>query len=558
MNQDNDRPEGQGERLPEAIIAARSRISVIWLVPLAAVLVGAWLVFKTYSEQGTQIVIQFKTAEGLIAGKTRIKLKDVEVGTVEEVRVSEDLGHVEARARIERWAEKHITKGTRFWIERPRIAAGRVSGLGTLMSGTYVGMDPGRGGAPERQFVGLEVPPVVTGTEAGRRFVLQAPGLGSLNIGSPVTYRQIEVGQVAGFKLDPAGDHVDIRVFIAEPYDSLVRTTTRFWNTSGVNLKMSADGFQLDTESLVSVLIGGIAFDNPASLEPAEGAEADHPFPLYPSHEATRQVAYTRRESYLLYFDGSVRGLTVGAPVEFRGIKIGEVMDVRLQLLADDYTLRVPVLIQIQPDRIEVVGDRDKIDPSGGHEGILKLVEKGLRAQLKTGSLLTGQLYVDFDFHPEAPPAVVREQGDVPVLPTVPSPLEAITSNLTRLLGKLEALPLDEIGDDLRDAIRAVKELVGSEELVQAVRSFNAMMREGERAGQQINGELIPALDAALGQTRQALAGVSAVVTPTSPLYTEIQRMLRELTDAARSIRVMADYLERHPEALISGKGGRR
>lgn len=558
MNQDNNGLEGREDRLPEAIISPRSRISLIWLIPLTAILVGAWLVYKNYAETGPDILVQFKTAEGLVSGKTKIKLKDVEVGTVEEVRVTEDLGHVEMRARIEPWAAKHLTEGTRFWIERPRVTAGRVSGLGTLMTGAYVSMDPAPGDKPARRFVGLEVPPVVTGTEPGRRFVLQAPGLGSLNIGSPVIYRQIEVGKVVGFNLAPSGDHVAIRIFIAEPYDELVHTNSRFWNASGVNLKVSADGIQLDTETLVSVLIGGIAFDNPTTLEPTAPAEADHLFPLYANREATRQVTYVRKEDYLLYFEGSVRGLTVGAPVEFRGIKIGEVTDVRLQLLADDYSLRVPVLIQIQPERIEIVGNRDRLEATRPHEGVTRLVEKGMRAQLKTGSLITGQLYVDFDLHPEAPPATVRPEDEVPVLPTVPSPLEAITSNLTKLLGKLESLPLDEIGDDLRDTLRAVKELMASEELTQAVRSLNAMMREGERAGRQINAEVIPAVDSTLGEARQALAGVSAVVAPSSPLYTEIQRMLRELTDAARSIRVMADYLERHPEALITGKGGRR
>lgn len=558
MSQANERSEERGEQLPEAIVASRSRISVIWLVPLVAIVIGLWLVYKNYSEKGPQILIQFRTAEGLEVGKTKIKLKDVQVGTITDVRVSSDLKHVEARAEMEHWAEDHLTEGTRFWIERPRVTAGRVSGLGTLLSGAYVSMDPGPSGKPARTFVGLEDPPVVTGTEAGRRFVLRAPGLGSLNIGSPITYRQIEVGQVISFELDPAGEHVDIRIFVAEPYDQLVRANSRFWNTSGIDFRMSAEGIRFDTDSLVSVMIGGISFDNPASAQPAERVQADHQFPLYPSHEATRQVAYARKEDYLLYFDGSVRGLSIGAPVEFRGIKIGEVMDVRLELLADQHTLRVPVLIQIQPDRIETVGDPQGKDSTRPGEGIARMVDRGLRAQLGVGSLVTGQLYVDFDFHPEAVPAKIWEQDGIRVLPTVPRPLEAITSSLTKLLGKLEALPLAEIGQDLRESVASIKALAGSEELREAVRGLSGTMGEAQRAGQRLNNELMPALEATLKQTQQALANFSAVVTPQSPLYAEVQRMIRELTDAARSIRVMADYLERHPEALITGKGGKR
>ncbi len=557
MSQDNP-TEGPLERLPEAVIAARSQISVIWFIPLVAVAIGFWLVYQNYAARGPEIIIEFKTAEGLAAGKTKVKLKDVEAGTVVDVRVTTDLQHVEARARMEPWAEKHLTAGTHFWIERPRITAGRVSGLQTLMSGAYVGMDPGQGGEPERHFIGLEMPPLVTGTELGRHFVLRSPGLGSLNIGSPVIYRQIDVGRVVGFNLDPSRDYVDIRLFIAEPYDQLVRKHSRFWNASGVDFKLSADGVKVDMDSLVSVLIGGVAFDNPATPESREPAEEEQVFPLYGNQEATRQVAYATRDQYLLYFDGSVRGLSAGAPVELRGFKVGEVVDVRLQLLADDLSVRARVLIEVQPERVEVVGAEAKLTSANRQSGIEKMVERGLRAQLKTGSLLTGQLFVDFDFHPEVREATIGEENGARVLPTIPSSLETIASNLTRLLGKLEAVPVEQIGTDLRDAIRALKEILGSAEVRQAIASFNGMMREGERAGQRFNSEIVPALGTAVQHTHKVLDNLSALVTPASPLYTDVQRLLRELTDAARSIRVMADYLERHPEALITGKGGKR
>lgn len=550
--------EAAGERLPEAVVAARSRISVVWLIPLVAVLIGAWLVYQNYAGRGPEILIEFKTAEGLMAGKTRIKLKDVDVGLVEEVRVTDDLQHVAARARIEPWAEKYLTDGTRFWIERARITAGRVSGLGTLMTGSYVSMDPRPGGTASRHFIGLEMPPVVTGTEPGRHVLLRAPGLGSLNVGSPVIYRQIEVGQVVGFTLDPSGEHVDIRIFIAAPYDQLVRKESRFWNASGLDFKLSAAGVAVEMQSLVSVLIGGIAFDNPPTAEPQALADDEQVFLLYPNHEATQQVAYVTKEQYLLYFEGSARGLTVGAPVEMRGIKVGEVLSVRLQASAVDFSVRVAVLIEVQPERVEIVGLKGTPSADERHAGLEQLVEQGLRAQLKTASLLTGQLFVDFEVRPEAPPAALVQENGLRVLPTIPSTLDTITSTLTRVFDKLEAMPLEEIGEDARDTVRALKQLIGSPDVAQGISAFGAMMREGERAGQRINAELIPALSGTLQRSHKAMEGLSALVAPGSPLYSDLQRALRELSEAARSIRVMADYLERHPESLLSGKGTRR
>ncbi len=550
--------EGQGERLPEAIVAARGRFSVIWLIPLVAVAIGAWLVYQNYAGRGPEILIEFKTAEGLVAGKTRIKLKEVDVGFVEAVRVTADLHHVTVRARIEPWAEKYLTAGTRFWIERARITAGRVSGLGTLMGGAYVGMDPRLGGEPARHFIGLEMPPVVTGAETGGHYLLRAPGLGSLNVGSPVVYRQIEVGRVVSFTLGPSGEHVDIRIFIADPYDQLVRKRSRFWNASGVDLKLSAAGLAVEMESLVSVLIGGVAFDDPPSTEPQERAEDEQVFLLYPNHEATQQVAYATKERYLLFFEGSARGLVVGAPVEMRGIKVGEVLDVRLQLVMEDLDVRVAVLIEVQPERVEILGKEGGLSVRDRQAGMIKLVERGLRAQLKTGSLLTGQLFVDFEMHPDETPAAITQENGLRVLPTIPSTLDTITSTLTRVFDKLEAMPLGEIGEDARDTVRALKQLIGSPEVAQGISAFSAMMQEGERAGQRINSELIPALANTLQRSHKTLDNLGGLVAPTSPLYSDLQRALRELSDAARSIRVMADYLERHPEALISGKGARR
>ncbi|MDH3664878.1 MAG: MlaD family protein, partial [Alphaproteobacteria bacterium] len=327
--------------LPTPTERQRRGVSMVWIIPLVAAAIAAWLAFVALSERGPTVSISFKTAEGLEAGKTKVKYKDVDVGLVTEVTLSEDLSHIVVTAEMAKGAEAHMNDGTRFWIVRPRVGAGGVSGLSTLVSGAYVEIDPGEG-EPESTFVGLEEPPLIDSDVAGREFVLRTDTLSSISRGSPIQFRGLDVGEILGYELDEDGQGVSLHAFVQEPYDRLVSERTRFWNTSGISLELSADGINASTGSLQSLLVGGIAFDTPLTSTVEEAAAPGTAFPLYDSFKSLTEAAFVKTVPFLVHFDGSVRGLRVNAPVEFRGMKVGRVADVRLVYDADKGSLAIP------------------------------------------------------------------------------------------------------------------------------------------------------------------------------------------------------------------------
>ena len=552
-NSKKDRSELKGLPDPEFRTKKR-RISIVWLVPLVALAIGGWLGYKALSEKGPTITITFKSAAGLEAGKTKIKYKDVELGQVVSIDLDDNLSQVILKAELVKKAESFLSQNTRFWVVRARVAAGSVSGLGTLFSGAYIGLDPGQPGQPATHFQGLEIPPVVTTDLPGSHFVVRAASLGSLHIGVPVYFRRIEVGQVVSYKLDEEGQAVTIEVFVHDPHHELVRKNTRFWNASGLDVAIGAEGIRVDTESFVTLMIGGIAFDTPVNQEPGEPAEENDVFKLYKNRESISEKTYARKERWLLYFAGGVRGLKSGAPVELHGIQIGSVLDVNLEFDVEKESFSIPVLIETEPDRIKATG---KLPESAEKQKVMDyLVAKGLRAQLKTGSLITGQLLVAIDMHPEAPPANINWEGLYPELPTVPTSMEEITASLTQLLKKLEKLPIEQIGSDLRDTVSGAKQLINSAELQKSVTALNQALDQAQKFVASLNTSIAPELNEAVSNLNSALIQAQKLAKSlNSNVAPQADRTLKELQSAARSIKVWAEYLERHPEALIRGKG---
>lgn len=520
-------PERPAERdVAQAVVETRSRPSFIWVIPVVAALTGAFVAWRAISERGPAITIRFATAEGLEAGKTKIKYKDVEVGLVEAIELADDLSGVEVHARMRREFTHHLTRKTRFWVVKARVAGGQVSGLGTLFSGAYIAVDPATEGASAWEFVGLEQPPPFTSDEPGTVFHLRAESLGSLDVGSPVYYRWIEVGEVVSHVLDESGKDVAVDVFVRAPNDQRVRANTVFWNASGIDVHLTAAGLEVDTPSLASLLIGGVSFETPGDPASEPPVAEGFVFPLFPNKAATTKPALTLRRPFLLHFGQSVAGLVPGSPVEFRGIQIGEVREVHLEFDDRTATPRVPVLIEIQPQRIQAVA---------GNEGELRrrwnrMVEAGLRAQLTAHNLLTGQLAVSFDFHPGAAPKQIDWTQPVPELPTVPSPIEQLTTGLTRFVGRLQALPLEDIGDRVSSSLQQLEAVLV--DLQQAT----------------------PALVATLAEAERTLTSANALIAPDSQTSQDLRRALRELAEAARSLRLLAEQLEQEPESLIRGK----
>jgi paraquat-inducible protein B len=533
--------------LPEVEVKKRRGISLVWLIPLVAGAIAIWLAYTTLQEKGPQITVVFDNAEGLEAGKTQVKYRNVEVGLVDQVRLSEDLSHIVVTANLDKTMETHMKEGTRFWIVRPRVGFGGVSGLGTLLSGAYVEFDPGEG-QPARDFVGLAEPPPITSEKPGTQFVLHADRLGSIGRGAPVYYRSIAVGQVLGYELAEDKEGLTIKVFVDAPNDKLVRPSSRFWNASGVDVSLGTAGVEVSMESLQTLLAGGIAFDTPDIDQPGEPAAADTTFPLFASLRAVTEAGYTQRIPYLVQFDGSVRGLRAGAPVEFRGIRVGTVTDVRLQIDPAQDIVRIPVTLEIEPQRFGV--ERGPGDER--YAVMASLVERGLRAQLASGNLLTGELLVDLNFHPDSPPATLDRSGTYPEIPAVPGDLEAMTASVTTTLTKLATLPLPELVDDLRRTIQSVDGLVTSPDTKQAV---TALTQAAVRL-EALIGTLDQRVGPLFAQAQSTLAAANGMVAADAPLRYDMNALLKELTGAARSIRVFADYLERHPDALIRGKTG--
>ncbi len=539
--------------LPEGEPFARRRLSTVWLIPLIAVLVAAWLGIKTWSEQGPTITIAFKSASGLEVGKTLVKLKDVEIGRVKAIRVAADLKSVRVTAELVAGTEPWLTQGTRFWIARARVAAGRVSGLETLLSGSFIEIDPVIKGEPARSFVGLEDPPLFRTDEPGKRFVLRSDGSWTLSPGSPVYYLGLQVGETASSRLDAQGKAVRTEIFVSAPYDRLVRSNTRFWNASGLDLTVGADGVRLDTESFLTLLLGGVTFDNPPSLdEPAEPAKDGQAFPLYASRDQAHARVYETKKQYLMFFDGSVRGLSVGAPVLMRGIQIGKVLDVRLDFDADGLTFEIPVLIEIEPGRVHMKGKADALDFDRTME---HLVASGLRGQLEYGSLVTGQLYVALGIHPDVPKATITERDGYKVVPTAPATLDAVAGKVNGLLDRLGRLPLEDIANDLRDTVAGINKLINSEQVAGSLAQLEPLLKHADAVLAGLD-KMMPTASSTLDQARETLRSTRALVSSDSAVVGETVRLLRSLNAAARSIKGVADYLERHPEALIRGKGG--
>jgi paraquat-inducible protein B len=538
------------EQAPEARIQARHNFSIVWVVPIIALLIGGWMAIKAWSEKGPEITITFESAEGLEANKTKIKFKDVEMGTVTEIRLKNDLSGVIVTAEMARNAEDYLTEQSKFWVVRARVAAGEVSGLGTLFSGAYIGCIPSKEGKPASEFVGFEKPPVVTTGLPGRHFMLAAETLGSLDVGSPVYYRGIKVGQIVGYEFDADEELVNIRVFVSAPYHEKVMQSSRFWNVSGINFTLDTEGVKVDTQSLVSIMLGGVAFDLPEHLESDQHADQDRFFKLYANHNDTKQKTYTVKRYYLMYFDQSVRGLSPGAPVEIKGIKLGEVLDVKLVLNSDDQSFRVAILVMVEPERIDA-GMQSRIPPAAtegfADELVLQddletLVNKGLRAQLKTGNLLTGQLYVDLDFYPAAPPAEVVSINGQQIFPTIPAPLEQIAQRVDNILDEFEKVPFEKIGKELREAISALTLTLGEIKTISG----------------SVNRETLPRINTTLEDLQGALKGIEATIGEDSALSYNARMLTDEFLVAVRSLRSLLDYLEREPQALIFGKEGEK
>jgi paraquat-inducible protein B len=520
----------------DVVLSKRFDLPLVWLLPLIALLVSAWLIYKSASEKGLVITIDFPTAEGLEVDKTKIRYLNVDVGKVTAISINDDLKTIRVTAQMNSTANDYLKEKTSFWVVRPQVGLSGISGLGTLLSGSYIELKPGSGNQ-KLNFTGLTVPPVLKSHSDGKQFILETNNLGSMRPGTPITFHGIQVGEVLSHKLSDEASTIQLSIIINTPYDQFIRKDTRFWIDSGVDISASANGFKVRTGPLVSLLSGGIAFRTSAKDKPDDIKPEHSVFQLYDSYDESTQMAYSNTLKYVMQFNGSVRGLTEGAPVQLRGIPIGRVIDISLELNKKTAEISVPVIVELEPGRIESTTD-DKVSDEDVME---QLIKKGLRGQLQMGSIVTGQLLIDLDFHPESKEVTeIRKLKGYSVFPTTASSFEEFTHSAQIIMDKLAKLPLDKLTNEMNKTLSSVQDT--SNAATSMLITANGTMATAKTT---------------LGSASSTIKSAQSVLSTLEPGSTgnfEFHKLLQELTEASRSMKQLTDFLEQHPESLIRGK----
>lgn len=523
---------------------SRRRLSPIWIVPIVALLIGAWMVWHNIASRGPQITIEMETAEGIEAGKTLIKTRNVEVGKVESVRLSDNLDKTIVTARMSKDSERMLNEDTRLWVVKPRIGREGISGLNTVLSGAYIQLQPGDSREEADHFVALEQPPVTTQDAKGLRIDLTSNDGSVLSDGDPVTYEGFVVGRVESSEFRPSEKEMHYTLYIDSPYNELVTSTTRFWSTSGVSLRLDSQGLQVDVGSLESVLSGGVAFGIPEDLPRGRPVVENTSFTLYSDQEEAREGSFHQAIDYVIMVDDTVRGLSRGAPVEFRGVRLGTVVSVPYRLTHQRVrtlsSFEIPVLIRIEPERLE--GQVDDEGVKQWEKRLERLFKRGLRATLKSGNLLTGALFVDLDFYDNPPPYKTDAFDDIEVMPSVSGGLAQMEAKLNALLDKLNGLDIEPVLGNLNKTLSASESLV--KRLDKTAGHVDALL--GSDEVQKLPSDISTSLD----NLNRTLDGL----TPESSAYRKLEGDLERLDRVLKKAEPLLDTLEKNPSSLIFDK----
>lgn len=528
--------------LNKAKTSRQSRLSPIWVVPIVAIAIGLWLVYDNYSNRGVEVTLNMDNAEGIEAGNTLIRSRNVEIGRVQSVRLSDDLSHAVLTASIQPEVEDMLREDSRFWVVKPRIGREGISGLGTVLSGAYIQLEPGTEEAPRREFPVSDTPPVAPAGQAGLRLSLTSQMGNSLRVGDPVSYQGYTVGRIEENSFDPESRTMQHQVFIEKPYTNLVTDSTRFWTSSGIDFRIGADGVRVNVESIEALLGGGVTFGVPEDLPMGQPVEANTHFTLYADEDAAREGTFNRYLEYVLLVDETVRGLSKGAPVEFRGVRMGTVAAVPWNFTAPQPDSRarfaIPVLIRIEPQRLGI--ENSDIDLEEWETRFQRMFGLGLRASLKSGNLLTGALFVDLNFHRDLTDEYTAEQfSDRSVFPTVAGGFAQIQAQVTDLLDKLNALEIEPLLTGLDRNLEASENVLN--EVREVSTSINQLLNDPET--QAIGGNL----NGTLEELRTTLQGLS----PSSPAYQELTTAIERLDRLMRDLQPLTRTLNDNPRALL-------
>jgi len=549
-------------RVPTARVHRRRRIPLVWIVPALTALIALWLAWDTFSKRGPTITIAFESAAGLTAGQSQLRYKNVVMGTVKTIGISPDLSHVIVTVETVREASELLTDKAIFWVVRPQLFAGNVTGLDTLLSGSYIGMRPSvEKGKPQKDFVGNQDPPVLQAYAKGTVYKLETKRLGSISLGSPIFFRDLEVGTVLGWDVGDLASSVTVHAFVREPYDKYVHEDSSFWNASGLSIKLTSSGVDIQLESIRALLFGGIAFDT-ATYPKSPRAGSHYRFPLYASMEVAKSAGFGRQLQLLSNFTGSIAGLTVGADVTLYGLKIGEVTDVGLVYDPARERIVAPVHYRVEADRITGIAAAENLPP-----GTLAaaMVRRGLRATLQAPSLISSGKIIALEIVPDAPPAELTQQGDVLVVPSSEvGGFDSITRSANELLSKINRIDFEHIGKDIAGAARGLDDTINGPQLKRTLAALESAMIEIQDVARKLDKEGTPALkrlpeislqlQEALTKANRLFGSINAGYGDDSRFRRDLDRLLPQLTEAARSIRALSDLLARHPEALIRGR----
>jgi paraquat-inducible protein B len=548
--------------LPTAGVHRRRRIPLIWIVPILTGLIAIWLAWDTFSKKGPTITIAFDSAAGLTAGQSQLKYKNVVMGTVKNISVSPDLTKVIVTIETVREAEPLLTDKTIFWVVKPELFAGNITGLETLISGSYIGMRPSaEKGSDKRDFIGEQDPPVLQAWTKGTTYMLDSKRLGSISLGSPIFFRDIEVGTVLGWDIGDLASRVTIHAFVRAPYDQYVHADTLFWNASGISVKLASDGVQFRMESLRALLLGGIAFETPTDTkQPAAANKAA--FALHRNFEEAKAVGFGRQIRLLSYFPGSVAGLEPGAHVTLHGLRIGEVTDVDLVFDPKLDRVVVPVHYRVEAGRIANIASAEQTNPEKLAE---EMIRRGMRATLQSTSIITGTKEIALERIADAPPATLEKKGDVYVIPTSEvGGFDAITRSAAELLTKLNRIEYDKIGKSIENAAAGLDTTINGAQIKNTLAALEKAMIDVQDIAKKLDTDATPALkrlpaiaqqlQESLTKANRLFGSINTGYGDDSRFRRDLDRLLPQLTDAARSIRALSDLLSRHPEALIKGR----
>lgn len=533
-----------------------ARFSVLWIIPVIALGISGWLAWQHFATTGPRIVISFDAADGIIPGQTQVKNKAVTLGVVQSVTLSPDMTHADVTVQMSGVDPHVLNEHTRFWVVSPRINGTSITGLDTLFSGAYIAMDPGeKGGRYQSHFQGLKNPPGVRSDQPGSMYWLVSSKLDSLGPGAPIFYRDIQVGEVLGYTMPPGGEGpLLLRVFVKAPYDRYLRTDSRFWNVSGMQIGFGPGGLKIRLQSIQALLSGGVAFGRPNKVQDEDTpvAVSNSVFHLYETQDDADNARYRHRVRVVTYVDTAVGGLTEGSKVTMFGLQIGQVTGVHLELGNKEHNPRVRVEMQLEPER--VVGESND-DPTKTPSVLGDFVAEGMRASVQNVSFLTGESMIAFTFVHDAAgkPATIHFENGVAVIPSEPGGMDGILQSVSSITNKISEMPLTQMGEHLNDLLAHSDERIKGPDMARSLVALRASLESLNRLLDHADQNLpavLENLNGALGQAKTLLGAYGG----DTDARRNIEALIVQLTRMSRSFQMLADYLDRHPSSLIVGR----